>query len=133
MNQEVTPRWLMRRIDDNQTLLFSVPVAVEETSDGLFESCVASMRDQMIGGGESSDEATGHALSLFMATVDDAIERGMSIHYCTGVQPLTLDIPFKDAPRFLHLLEQMENTGNEPNQWALVRKITNTTPEHSRA
>jgi hypothetical protein len=117
---ETSGAWLMRGIDDNQSFLFNVPVRVEEDEPGLFGASVTTMSGQMAASGRSSQEAFENAVLLFCMTVDDAIKRQISIHFATGVQPLTLQVKMKDAPKFLHLLESKLAEFDKEETWLRI-------------
>lgn len=97
--------WLMRGISAKQSLMFSVAVEVEREGD-YFAAALCKMQDHMAATGRDLDEAIQNARLLFMATVDDAMEKGLSIEYATGQAPVTLDLPVWMAHKFFHSLEQ---------------------------
>lgn len=97
--------WMLREFAQGQSFLFAVKMTVEEDGPDLFAATVAGMEDQMAAMGRTVDEAVQNARFLFMATVDDAIAKGISIEFATENQPITLNISLKDAPKFFHLLE----------------------------
>jgi hypothetical protein len=101
--------------------MFSVAVQIERENE-LFAATVANMEDQMAATGRDEDEALTNARLLFMATVDDALERGASIQFATGQEAVTLELPVWMAPKFFHLLEQklMEGEEDEYDKWVSI-------------
>ncbi|HEY0875585.1 MAG TPA: hypothetical protein VGD94_19060 [Vicinamibacterales bacterium] len=115
--------WLMRGIGEKKSLMFSVAVRVEP-EDGLYAAWVINMEEQMAAMGETEEEAVANAQMLFMATVDDALRRGVSIQYVTGQEAIALDLPIWMAPKFFHMLEQKLMEDDTDIQWVSIAATT---------
>lgn len=109
----------MRGLDGESSLLFSVPITVEEDEPGLYSGAVETMRDRMAASGRSPEEAAANAGLLFQATVDDALARNTSVEFATGVQALTVKVAITEASKFFEMLESTiaEMDRQEHRRW----------------
>lgn len=122
----------MRRMTDRQSFMFSLSISLE-AEDGLTTAEILNMEDQLAVSGRTEDEAVENARRLFMATVDDAMARGASIQFSTGQQPIALDIPIWQAPRFFHILEAHLNqeADEEDQEWLNIPLAQIFKPQHA--
>jgi hypothetical protein len=101
--------WLVRGIDERQSFIFPVPVAVEEDEPNLYGATIPGLEDHMAAMGRTAEEAERNALELFKASVDDALEKGTSVSYVIGSdQYMTADFPVTKADEFFKLIHNLE-------------------------
>lgn len=117
---KTTTIWLMRELNDKQSMMFSIAVRVEREGD-FFAATILNMEEHLAATGRDEGEALANARLLFRATVDDAFARGISIQFSTAQAPITIDLPVWMAPKFFHILEQkMLNADREDSPvWAI--------------
>jgi hypothetical protein len=132
-DKETTVSWMMRGINEHSSLLFAVPIIVEEDEPELFGAAVIGMHDRMGASGRTAHEAFENAKLLFMATVDDALARGSSSEFATGVSAITVKVPISKAQGFFDLLES-ELAKHEDRQvggWLSLPSVASATEHHT--
>jgi hypothetical protein len=127
---ETTVSWMMRGIDEHSSLLFAVPVTVEEDEPGLFGAVVKGMEDLMAASGRTPEEASENARLLFMATVDDALARKISVQFVTGLPAVTVNVPISKAPQLFALLESEMTKREGQHQASWLRIAPQAVTEH---
>lgn len=98
----------MRGIDRHSSLLFVVPITIEEDEPGLFGAAVDTMKDRMAASGRTPEEAADNACRLFRGMVDSSLARKVSIQFATGLQAMPLKVPISEAPKVFALLDEID-------------------------
>lgn len=123
--------WLMRGIGEKKSLMFSLSLAIEQEGE-YFAASISGMDDQMAATGRTTEEALHSARLLFMMTVEDALAEHRSISYATGQEPITLDLPLSEAPKFFHLLtRELMKRETEIPDWLAISTSDSTQLERA--